>query len=481
MRFNIITRYIGLVLVINALFMLLSAFIAVYYGIDTGLYPLIMSAILTVALGCFPLIFVDADNNINSKEAYIIVVGSWVISCVVGTFPYLLWGGEFTVVNAWFESVSGFTTTGSTILNDIEAVPKSLLFWRSSTHWLGGIGVMMFVLVAIPSLGRVKMTLSNIQMSALAKDNFKYKTQKIVKILLFVYIGLTFTASIFLRIAGMDWFDSINHAFSTVATGGFSTRSLSISYFSNKWVEIIITLFTVIAGIHFGVLYATLTGKKNNIFRSEVTMFYIWSLIIGGVLITGSLWFSDTYNSLGEAARYAYFQAATICTTTGFATTDTNIWPPFALVILIYFSFTSACSGSTTGGLKADRILLSYKSVIARVKQLQHPNAIIRVKMDKTIIEDNTLSLVNMFIVIYILFVLLGTLLISISGLDLMTSFSAAFASMGNVGPGFGAVSSLSNYSVIPDYVKIICTLLMLIGRLEIFGLLLIAMIRIWR
>lgn len=466
---------------INAVFMFISAGISVIYGIDTGFYPLLMGATLTLALGSFPLIFVDADNSINSKEAYVIVVGSWVISCLVGTFPYLIWGGEFGIVNAWFESVSGFTTTGSTILEYIEDLPNSLLFWRSSTHWLGGIGVMMFVLVVIPSLGRVKMTLSNVQMSSLAKDNFNYKTQKIIQILLSVYVGLTFAEVLFLRFAGMDWFDAINHSFSNIATGGFSTRTLSIAYYNNKWIEIVITFFTVVAGIHFGVIFATLTGRKSNIFNSEVTKFYLYSLLIGGSFTVLCLWLSNSYSTLWEAMRYGYFQIVSIGTTTGFATTDSNIWPPFAVIILIYFSFTCACSGSTTGGLKADRILLSYKSVMARIKQLQHPNAIIRVKMDKVTVEDNTLSLVNMFIVVYIIFVLAGSLIISATGVDLITSFSAAFASMGNVGPGFGMVSSLSNYSELSDFVKIICTLLMLIGRLEIFGLLLIAMIRIWK
>lgn len=481
MRLNIITRYIGLVLILNALFMLLAAGISLYNSFDTGFYPLLLSFTLTMALGAFPLIFVDADNNISTKEGYLIVVGAWVISCFVGTFPYLLWGGEFDVMNAWFESVSGFTTTGSTILEDVERLPRSLLFWRSSTHWLGGIGVVMFVMIIIPSLGRVKTLLSNVQMSALARENFKYKTQKIIRILLTVYVGLTFLQTVALKIAGMNWFDALNHSFSTVATGGFSTHTLSIAYYQSPLIEAVITIFMVIAGLHFGLIFATISGKKNNVFRSEVSKLYLMVLAGAGVAVSLSLWISEVFPSAWESFRHGIFQVVSVCTTTGFATTDSNYWTPFAVIILIILSFTCACSGSTTGGLKIDRILISYKSLLAKVKQLQHPNAVIRVKIDGVIVDNDTMGSVNLFIVIYLVSILAGTLFISMLGIDIMTSFSAAFASMGNVGPGFGGVASLCNYSALPDAAKLVCTTLMLIGRLEIFGLLQIIMFKFWK
>lgn len=481
MRFNIVTRYIGLVLILNAAFMLISAGIALYNGFDTGFYPLLLSFTLTMALGAFPLIFVESDSGISVKEGYVIVVGAWVLSCFVGAFPYILWGGEFDLMNAWFESVSGFTTTGSTILQDVEFLPRSLLFWRASSHWLGGIGVMMFVLVIIPSMGRVKMMLSNAQISSLAKDNFKYKTQKIILILLIIYVGLTIAETILLKIAGMNWFDSLAHSFSTIATGGFSTKTTSIAYYNNPWIEGVIIVFMILSGMHFGLLFATFTGKKNNIFRSEVSKLYLWSLAIAGIAIAINLWRSDVFPNLWESLRHGVFHVVAQCTTTGFATADSNIWTPFAITVLIMFGFSCGCAGSTSGGFKIDRILLSYKSLIAKVKQLQHPNAIIRVKVDKVAVDNETLSFVNLFIVIYLACVLAGTMVISLFGLDLMTSFSAAFASMGNVGPGFGEIGSMSNYSMLPDGVKFTCTLLMLIGRLEIFGFLQILMIRFWK
>ncbi len=481
MRLNVVIRYIGVVLLWNALFMLISAAIGFADGIDTGFYPLLLSFILTVSLATFPMIFVEGEGNINTKEGYLIVVGAWVLSCVCGMLPYLLWGGEFTLANAWFESVSGFTTTGSTVLFDIEALPKSLLFWRSSTHWLGGIGVVMFVLIILPSLGRAKMTLSNMQLSSLAKDNFRYKTQRIIQILLLVYIGLTAIQTVLLWLAGMEWFDAVNHAFSTVATGGFSTKNLSIAYFDNSWIETIVTLFMVIAGLHFGIIYATLIGRRNNVFRSEVSRFYLLSILVAGLAISVNLWWGDIYPTFASAVRYGFFQLVSIITTTGFATANTNVWPAFAIVILIFFSFTCACAGSTSGGIKIDRLLISYKSILAKIKQLRHPNAIIRVKMDNIAQDEQTLSLVNLFIVLYLLFVVAGTLVCALFGIDLMTSFSVAFASMSNLGPGFGDVSSIGNYSQLPGFIKILSTLLMLVGRLEIFGFIQILFLRSWK
>ncbi len=481
MRFHVIIRYIGLVLLINALFLLLSAGISLANHWDTGFYPLLLSFLLTSALGAFPLIFVESENDINTKEGYMIVVGAWILSCFVGMLPYVLWGGEFSVPNAWFESVSGYTTTGGTILADVEALPKGLLFWRSSTHWLGGVGVVMFVMLILPSLGRVKMTLSNVQISPLAKDNYRYKSQKVIQILLVVYVGLTLLETVLLKIAGMDWFDAVNHSFSTIATGGFSTKNLSIAYYNSVWIEIIITVFMAVSGLHFGLIYASLIGRSNNIFRSEVSRYYLLSMLIAGIVISVDLWWSDIYPTLFSSLRYGIFQLVSVTTTTGFATTDSNVWTSFAITIMILFSFVCACAGSTAGGIKADRMLISFKSIFAKIRQLQHPSAIIRVKMDNVTVDNDTLGFVNLFIVLYLLCVMAGTVVFSLFGVDLITSFSIAFATMANVGPGFGEVSSLGNYGGLPDPVKFISTLLMLIGRLEIFGFLQILFFKSWR
>ena len=481
MRFNVILRYMGLVLLLDAAFMLISAGISMLNHFDTGFYPLLLSFILTAVLGAFPLIFVEGGQQINNKEGYAIVVGAWIVSCIVGTFPYLLWGGEFDFVNSWFESVSGYTTTGSTILNDVEALPRGMLFWRSSTHLLGGVGVVMFALVILPALGRTKMTLSNVELSPLAKDNYRYRSQKTVQVLLTVYVGFVVAATILLKMAGMTWFDAVNHAFSTVSTGGFSTRNLSIAYYDSYWIELILIVFMLLSSIHFGVIFATLTGKTNNIFRTEVSRYYILSLVIGSLLIAVSLWVADMYPSFLSALRYSAFQLVTVTSTTGFATADSTLWTPFAITILLFFSFQCGCAGSTAGGIKADRILLAGKVLKARIRQQQHPNAILRIKLNNALQENELIQSAMIFIVAYLMIVMIGTLVNTFFGVDLMTSFSVSFASMGNIGPGFGEVGSMNNYASLPDAVKLNATLIMLLGRLEIFGFIQLFLIKWWK
>lgn len=481
MRHNVILRYIGIVTLLNAVFLLISAAISFFNDMDTGFYPLLLSAFMSAALGGFPLIFVEKSGNINIKESYAIVVGAWIMACFIGTFPYLLWGGDFTFSTAWFESVSGFTTTGATALSHIEALPRGLLFWRSCTHWLGGVGVVMFVLIIMPSLGRTKMTLSNLEMSPLAKDNYKYKSQKIVQILLFLYVGMTALETVLLMFAGMNWFDALNHSFSTIATGGFSTRDLSIAYYNNAWIEVIIMVFMVLSAIHYGLIFATVTGKRNNIFRSEVARFFFATFLIGGILISISIWRAEQYPSFIESLRYGMFQSIATITTTGFAVADTTVWTSFAIMILILMMFQCGCAGSTSGGIKSDRIWLAFKVLRARILQQQHPNAIIPVKLNKVTQDDSVISFAMLFIVIYILIVLLGSIVVSATGLDLMTSFSMVAASMGNVGPGFGEVGPMANYSEISPGLQMFCTLFMLLGRLEIFGLIQLFLIKWWK
>ncbi len=481
MRLHIIFRYMGMILLLNSAFMLISAGIALLNGVDTGFYPLLLSFLLTFALGSFPMIFVPGGDQISSKEGYLIVVGSWIMACFVGMLPFLLWGGEFNFVNSWFESVSGFTTTGATVLNDVEALPHSMLFWRSSTHWLGGVGVVMFALIIVPSLGRTRQRLSSVEMSVMAKDNFHYRTKKIVQILLAVYVGLTLSATILLRIAGMDWFDSVNHAFSVISTGGFSTHNTSIAGLGNAWIEIVICIFMVAGSLHFGVIYATMTGKKNNILRSEVSIYYISVLLVGGAIIALSLWMTDVYPTLLSSLRHGMFQIISVSSSSGFATTDTNAWPALTVVILILCTIQCGCAGSTCGGLKCDRVLLSFKALHAKIRLQQHPNAIIRIKLNGVIQEDSVINYATLFSVIFFMSIGMGSILLTACGMDLLSGFSAAVACLSNVGPGFGSVSSMSNFGGAPEAAKYICTMLMLLGRLEIFGLLQIFMISTWR
>ena len=453
MKLGVVIRYVGLVMLLNAVFMLISALISLFNGMDTGFYPLLLSFLITAIIGAFPLIFVPNDNNLSNKESYVVVVMAWVMSCLLGMVPYLIWGGEFTFTNAWFESTSGFTTTGSTILSDVEALPKGLLFWRAATH----------------------------EMSMMAKDNFRYTTKKILQIIIFVYVGLTLCETLVLMAVGMDWFDALTNSFSTVATGGFSTKNLSIMYYHSVTIEMVITFFMLVSGIHMGLIYATLRGKHNNVFRSEVARFYVLSLLVSTLIVSASLLLNHNYANVWEALRYGVFQVVSYTTTTGFASTDNALWPPLAMIVLIYCTIQCAMAGSSAGGVKADRVLLIFKAIKARVLKLQHPNAVIRIKQNGVTQEDGVVNAAILLVMIYLLTALVGTILLTAMNLDLLTSFTATIASLSNVGPGFGKVSNLASFGPLPEAAKWLLSVLMLFGRLEFFGFIHIFMLRSWK
>ena len=335
MRINVVFRYVGIVFLINALFLLICSIISAINA-DLALRPLLYSAIVTALFGIFPLIFVPPSEFITNNEGLVIVVSSWLLSCLVGTLPYILWGGEFNFTNAWFESVSGYTTTGSSILTNIEAVPLGLLFWRATTHWLGGMGIIMFVLSVLPSTGITSMVLYRTEMSPIAQENFQYNAKRTLRILLSVYVGLTVLETIALLVCGMNLFDAITHSFATIATGGFSTKNISIAHYNSVPMEIVIIIFMILSGIHFGLLFRAIFEKSKTIFKSTVVRYYILAIAIGIVLTTYDL-FGNQYESWLEALRYAAFQIISVGTSTGFANTDSAVWTPLAQILLIFF------------------------------------------------------------------------------------------------------------------------------------------------
>ncbi|MFZ5562524.1 MAG: TrkH family potassium uptake protein [Thermodesulfobacteriota bacterium] len=478
MRPQIILRYLGFVLLLNAAFLLVSALISLANG-DSGLSPLLFSTVVCALFGLFPLVFVPSATDITNREGLFIVVCSWLASCLAGTLPYLLWGGTFTFTNAWFESVSGFTTTGGSILSNVEALPPGLLFWRASTHWMGGVGIIIFVLAVMPSMGAASMILYRSEVSPLVKESFHYRTKKTLKILLYVYIGLTAAETALLLLEGMGLFDAVTHAFATIATGGFSTKNNSVAYFGSPAIEITVIVFMVLSGVHFGLLYQTIIGSPKEMFRSTVFRYYIATLLVGVALVTVNV-YGPIYDRWTDALRYAAFQVVSIGTSTGFATADSGVWPPFAQLAILFFTLQGACSGSTSGGIKTDRIILLWKAALRRLVRLRHPRSVVAIKVGQTIVDDEVVETALTYILIYLAVLLVSSLAITAFGIDILTAFSGAAAAMGGVGPGFGSVGSMGNYSHLPDLVKWILAGDMLIGRLEIFGLILFVTIRRW-
>ncbi len=482
MNLTVVSKNIGLALLFDAAFMLLGALVSLIYGADSALSPLFLSGIITMVTGLFPVIFVrGGSKTVKIKEGFAIIVFAWLLSCLFGMLPYVLWGGEFSLINAWYESVSGFTTTGATILTDIEALPHGLLFWRSSTHFIGGIGVVVFMLLIMPNLSTFRLRLSKIEINTLSRENYSYKARETVMIIAGVYVILAIVAMFALMLAGMDWFDAINHAFSTVATGGFSTRNESILSFHSDAINIVLMVFMLLGSVHFGLLYATVAHWTPKLFKSPVTKFYLKTVLVASLLIIIGIKLSGDASSWWDAIMKGLFQCVSIITTTGFATADTSVWPPFVILILLYLGIQCACSGSTSGGIKSDRVFIFFKSVRTQLVKTAHPNAIVHVRNGGHIIDPELVSSINLFIVLYMSIIFVMAVIFTAMGIDFMDAFSASVSNMGNIGPGFGNVGSMANYSQFPVLAKFLSTVQMLMGRLEIYSFIMIFTIHRWK
>lgn len=479
MNIKAISINIGKALLINALFMLIATVISAINGFDSAFTPLLISFLVTLITGLFPFIFVK-DKPIGSLQSgYLTIVLSWILSFIFGMMPYVLWGGEFTLINAWFESVSGYTTTGSTILTDIEALPKSLLFWRSSTHFIGGLGVIVFLLILIPNSNPIKLKLTHLELSSLSKEGYRYKSGKIARVMVTVYIALMIAETVCLWAAGMTLFDAVNHAFSTVATGGFSTRNASIMYYDSPAIDLIITLFMILSSIHFGTLFTIVIKRSLKPLAKDVTRYYLTIITLISIVIGLILKFQGGYDSWGKSFLDSTFQTASFISTTGFGQTDNAAWPLIANVLLLFAAFHCGCSGSTTGGIKADRMYIAIKATYADLQKRIHPSSLFRTRLGSRVMDEETVSSVFLYIVLYLIVLFLSFVLVLICGLNTPEALSGTIASLGNVGPGLGSIGTMGNYAAMPVAAKLIFTIDMFLGRVEIFPILIVlSMIR---
>ncbi len=469
-RLQVVLRYIGVIFLFNATFLLISTAIS-FFNHDAGLFPLTFSFLIVLLFGLFPLVFVPRPDEINNNEGMLIVVGSWLLSCFIGMLPYILYGGEFTIAGAWFESVSGYTTTGATILNNIEGLPQGILFWRASTHWMGGIGIIVFVLAVLPSTGFVGVVLSRSEMSTSTLKQFKVRTAEAVHIILYIYVGITVLETIFLMIFGMNLFDAVTHSFATVATGGFSDKNMSIAAFHSVSIEVTIMVFMILSGTNFALLFSALVGRLTDIKTSSVFKYYIGANFLAIIVVSLDLFFAGNYPTIWQALRYSSFQILSVGTSTGFASADSSVWPWFSQLVIIFFTLQCAMAGSTSGGIKMDRIVIFFKALSRRIKQVKYPNAVIPLVIDNKKMNEDSIFLAILYIVIYIFFVFVSSLFLTLMGVDGLSAFSGSAAAMGNVGPGLAVVGSLGNYSSIPMMGKWLLGFVMLLGRLEIYGL----------
>ncbi len=471
MNLRVISKNIGLALLVDAGFMFLSAAVAAYYHFDSSFAPLLLSALLTLTVGILPIIFVGkGQNRITNVEGMLILFLAWFLSCVFGLMPYALWGGEFSLENAWFESVSGLTATGATILQDIESLPRGLLFWRQATHFIGGLGVVVFMMIILPSAGTVKLRMRQLEVSDTSAREYNFRSNKIVGVVLTIYVSAMVLCSLLFLLAGMNLFESVTNAFSVVATGGFSTRNASIGAFGSRWIELIAMFFMLVSSMHYGLLYSSIVGRNLNLFRNPVVKFFFASIGIGIVLIFSALMISGTYTNPLEALHQAAFNVISLGSSTGMATVDTSVWPPFCMMILLYFSMQCGCSGSTTGGVKVDRIWLLFRAMRAQIMRTIHPNAVVRVNWNGSAAEVGMINSVTAYVVMYFIILLFCATFYSACGMDMVDSFTGSCACVSNVGPAFGTIGSLENYAQVPMVAKLMMGLEMIVGRLGFYA-----------
>ena len=469
MNVKAISRNVGYALLVSALFMLLSIFVSVGHGNDSALAALIISFTITFTVGIFPFIFVKKTSEITMKDGYMITVLSWLLSFIFGMLPYALWGGPFTIENAWFESVSGFTTTGATILENVEALPASLLFWRSSTHFIGGLGVVVFLLLVIPNASPVRLRLTNMELSSLSKEGYNMRSNKIVYVFAYVYFALFFIAFISYMLAGMSPFDAVNHAFSVCATGGFSTRNTSIGAFDSRLIEGLTMLFMFLSSIHFGLVFFTVIGLSFKPLNNPVLKFYLCSIAFFSVYLAVVLKSNGIVASFGDALWNSTFETLCISTTTGFSTLDNSQWPPYAHLVFLFMGVMCGCAGSTTGGIKADRVLVLLKSVGVQIRKAVYPSSVATVKLGGQVMRDEDVAPHLIYVSIYTLILAVSASLVLLTGTSVQNAISASVASLGNVGQATGALGTFGNYNSLPDGAKILLTLDMFLGRVEIY------------
>jgi trk system potassium uptake protein len=470
-NFRVIARVFSLVLIIEGLFMLLSAGVSYLYKEHTA-SSLLFSAIITIVTGV--IVFTPLRNEervYGNKEGYIILTGIWLILSLFGTLPFLFSGTIKNFTDAFFESMSGFTTTGATILTSIESQPHGILFWRSLTQWMGGIGFILISLSVLPVFKTINIQLAITDFTGQATDKIHPKIKEASKRLIAVFTVLTIAEVIMLMIGGMNLFDAVCHSFSTMSTGGFSTRNNGIASFGSPYILTVLTVFMFFAGTNMTLVYFAFKGNFKKVFSNNELFFYIITCLSFIIIAFFILWLKSDFTA-GKALREGSFHVVSILTTTGFYNTDYNLWGGFMVLIIFILMFTGGTSGSASSSIKIIRLLLITKNARHEMKRMLHPNAYIPVRLDHKVIPQNIVHNLLVFITLYFILTCISALAISFMGHDVITSFSTSAAMLGNIGPALGSFGPFTNYAEVPMAGKWFFSLLMLVGRLELLSVL---------
>ena len=493
LNYKIIFHFLGLLLLFNGGFMLLSALVSFLYK-DGVTNQIILSGVLIILIGLISMILTRKHKKeINKREGYIVVTFGWLIMSLSGTLPYVLTGSIPNFTNAFFETMSGYTTTGATILNDIEIIPKGVLFWRSTTHWIGGMGIIVLAIAILPLLGIGGMELFAAEAPGPSADKLHPRITDTAKRLWLIYFGYTVAETILLKFAGMSFFDAINHSMATLSTGGFSTKNASIAHWNNQpFIQYIIILFMFLAGTNFVLSYFAFKGKIKKIIHDEEFKLYFKFIVVFTIIAALIIYFRADVSSssikhpmvFGEtesAIRHALFQVLTVITTTGFITADFTMWTPFLVVFFFGLMFLGGSAGSTSGGVKVVRHLILIKNGFLEFKRTLHPNAIVPVRYNKKSINRFIVFNVLAFFILYMLSFIIGALVFSMFEIDFQSAIGLSASSLGNVGPALGKFGPVNNYAALPSLAQWWASFLMLIGRLELFTVLILFTPFFWR
>jgi trk system potassium uptake protein TrkH len=479
MNITLTLRILGALLLFLAIALLFPIPFSLFYG-DGAASSFLLSAI--ISSGCGGLLFTQfrSETDLSVREGFAVVTFGWTFFALFGALPFVLSGAIPSFLNAFFETMSGFTTTGSTILTDIEAVPPSLLLWRSLTQWLGGMGIIVLSLAILPMLGVGGMQLFKAEVPGPTADRLKPRIQDTAKLLWGVYVLLTGAEVILLMFGGMSFFDGLNHAFTTMATGGFSTRNASVAAYNSAYIDWVVTLFMFLAGINFSLHYLALRGRISDFIRNEEFLFYSTLIMVGTMMIT-LLNMGSTYPNVFDNLRFSAFQVVSIMTTTGFGTADYELWPVLCQYLLVFAMFIGGCAGSTGGGMKVARILLIFKHAQVHLYRLIHPRAIKLVKLGERPVDKDVMQSILGFFAVYLGVFVAASFIMAGVGMDLPSAGASVIATLSNIGPGLGSVGPVDNFAHVPAFGKLVLAFCMLLGRLELFTVLVLVFPSFWR
>ncbi|SHI08386.1 TrkH family potassium uptake protein [Desulfosporosinus lacus] len=478
MNYSFVENILGRLMIAYAGFMGIPFLVALIWQ-EGSILSFSLSIIVTLVAGVILVTHGQKEGRMGVREGFVIVAGAWLLTSLAGALPYVFSGAVPTYLDGLFETVSGLTTTGASVIDNVEILPKSILLWRSLTHWLGGMGIIVLFIVFLPNMtGAVH--LFNAEVPGPISERVLPRIRDNALKLWQIYLGLTVVQIILLILVGMNLFDAVNHSFATMATGGFSTKNTSIAYYDNLGIELIIIVFMIIAGGNFGLYFQAWRSGISKVFKDLEFQFYLLIIAVSTLLITLSLWWTMGQGG-GTSLRQALFQVVSIITTTGYASADFDQWPSVAKIILFSLMFIGGSAGSTSGGIKVFRVIVLFKLAWTELKRAIHPKAVINVRFTNKTVDPVVLNTVSIFFFLFIAIFAVATLLLAATGLEPFVAMSAAVTTLGNVGPGFGVIGPTTTFSSINPFGESVLIFCMLLGRLELFTLIVLIQPEFWR